>query len=253
MEQYLGLGLGPFMLVFFRVGAAFMVMPGFGENYVPVRARLIIALALALVLVPSLAPKLPAMPDNPVLLLPLAVSESLIGFLIGGSARLIVTSLHVAGVVIAFQSSLAYAQTVDPNQGTQSTLVAALLNLLGVVLIFALGLHALMIEAVFHSYTLFPPGAAPPVDTFSEMAVTLVTGSFTVGLQMAAPFIMYGLLFYIGLGMLQRLMPQLQLFFIAMPAQLLLAFFMLGTVISIGMIWFIEHFERRMGALAGLE
>lgn len=252
MEQYLGFGLGPLLLIFFRVGAAFMVMPGIGENYVPMRARLTIALALSLVLVPSLSPALPPIPDNPVLLLPLAVSEALIGILIGGAARLIVTALHVAGVIIAFQSSLAYAQTVDPNQGVQSTLVAALLNLLGVVLIFALGLHALMIEAVHHSYTLFPPGTPPPVNAFAEMAVTLATGSFTIGLQIAAPFIMYGLLFYIGLGMLQRLMPQLQLFFIAMPAQLLLAFFMLGTVISVGMMWFLEHFERRMAALAGL-
>ena len=98
------------MLIFARVGAMIMVLPGFGEPYVSPRVRLGIALALSIVLQPVLVATLPPIPEQPVSLLPLVAGEALIGIFIGGAARLLVTALHVAGIVISFQASLGFAQ-----------------------------------------------------------------------------------------------------------------------------------------------
>ena len=204
-------------MVFVRVGAAMMLVPGFGEASVPRSIRLAFAVALTAVIGPVVAAEIPALPAAPVSLLMLIAGEVAVGLLIGAAARLTTSALQVAGTVIAFQSALGYAQTVDPSQGTQGALVSAFFGLLGLILIFVSNLHHLIIRAIHDSYSLIPPGALPPVAGFAEIAVDVVAGSFLVGMQIAAPFIIYGLVFYTGLGLLARLMPQFQFFFIAMP------------------------------------
>ncbi|WP_417517697.1 flagellar biosynthetic protein FliR [Minwuia sp.] len=232
-----------FLLVFARVGAILMVLPGFGEPYISPRVRLVIALGLSIVVQPVVAAGLPDMPLQPVTLLPLLGGEIIIGIFIGGAIRLLVSALHVAGIVISFQSSLGFAQFFDPAQGAQGALLGSFLTIMGMTLIFMADLHHLMLRAVTDSYILFPAAQAPPVDGFAEMAAEAVANSFLVGIQISAPFIAYALILYIGMGLVNRLMPQMQVFFIVMPMQILLAllFFMI-TLGAMG-VWFLEHFE----------
>jgi flagellar biosynthetic protein FliR len=241
-----------FLLVFARLGAAVMLLPGIGENFVYARVRLGLALALALLILPLVQPTLPALPASPAGLAVLIVGETIYGLFIGGAARLMMASLHVAGVVIAFQSGLAYAQTIDPSQGTQGALVSTFLTILGLVLIFVTGLHGLLLDGLRDSYVLFPAGSAPPLGDFAKLATDLAAAAFTLGLQIAAPFIVFGLAFNVGLGLLQRLMPQMQLFFVAMPLQVGLALALLMITLSGSMLWFLDHFETYAVRLTGL-
>ena len=217
-----------FLLLFLRIGTALMVLPGFGERYVPTFIRLPIALGVTLALAPVLAPSIPPMPDSPFALLLLIGGEIGIGLLIGGLARLMTSALHVAGTVIAFKSGLAYALTMDPSQGVQGALIASFLSILGVVVIFSLNLHFLMLRGVADSYVLFMPGQLPPIGDFADLAVRVVAGSFALGIQLAAPFIVYAMIFNISLGVMARLMPSLPIFFVIMPLQIWVAFGMLG-------------------------
>jgi len=238
-----------FLLVIARIGAGVMLLPGIGETYVSVRVRLALAVSLSLVLFPLVREIMPALPGQPLQLIGLIGTEVIHGVFIGLATRLLLSSLHVAGTVIAFQSSLAYAQTVDPNQGSQGVLVASLLTLLGVVLIFVTGLHTVLIAALYDSYALFPVGELPPADDFAALVTRIVAAAFALGIKMAAPFIVYGLVFYVGLGLLQRLTPQIQLFFIAMPAQLMLAFLVLAVVLSAVLMVFLDQFETSASLL----
>ena len=206
-----------FLLLFLLIGTALMVLPGFGERYVPTFIRLPIALGVTLALAPVLAPSIPPMPDSPFALLLLIGGEIGIGLLIGGLARLMTSALHVAGTVIAFKSGLAYALTMDPSQGVQGALIASFLSILGVVVIFSLNLHFLMLRGVVDSYVLFVPGQLPPIGDFADLAVRVVAGSFALGIQLAAPFIVYAMIFNISLGVMARLMPSLPIFFVVMP------------------------------------
>jgi flagellar biosynthetic protein FliR len=103
----------------------------------------------------------------------------------------------------------------------------------------------MMIRALADSYVLFTPGQLPPVGDFAALAVRYVSSSFRIGIQIAAPFIVFGLIFYIGLGILARLLPQIQIFFIAIPLQIFLALTIFGLILAPMMIWFLEHFEVR--------
>src|SRR5690606_3131582 len=164
----------------------------------------------------------------------------------GMSARLIMSSLHIAGNIIALQTGLAFAQNVDPTQGGQGAMIANFLSLLAVTLIFVTGLHHLLIAAMRDSYDLFRPGEMLPVGDFWQLAVMVVSGAFVLGLQLAAPFLVFGLVFYLGLGILSRLMPQIQIFFIAMPANIGLGLALLLLLLGAMMNWFLQDFERSM-------
>ena len=246
-------------MVFVRLGAALMLVPGFGEVSVPRTIRLALAIALTAVIGPGVAADFPPLPGTPVALGILMASEGIlmasevaIGLLLGAAARLTTSALQVAGTVIAFQSGLGYAQTVDPSQGTQSAIVGAFFGLLGLVLIFVSNLHHLIIRALNDSYVLFKPGSLPPVEGFAEIAIDLVAGAFLVGMQIAAPFIVYGLIFYTGLGLLARLMPQFQFFFIIMPLQITISLFILMVSVSASMMWFLNYYETGMSRFLAL-
>ncbi len=238
-----------FLLVFTRVGAIFMLLPGFSERYVPANVRLGLALAVSLIIYPLVRSSLPAVPDQPLILFFMLASEVLIGVMIGLIIRLVMSAPHVAGVIIAFNTSLAFAQTVDPNQGAQGALISAFLGVLATTLVFVSGLHVIMLMAVRDSYELFPPGMTPPADDLARTSIRMVSGSFKIGVQMAAPFIVYGITFYMALGMMQRLMPQLQLFFIALPLQILLGFTVFALVIPASLSLFLGYFEETTSSL----
>jgi flagellar biosynthetic protein FliR len=245
LAELLPLDVFAVFLVFVRIAAALMLLPGIGEAYVSVQIRLAVAAVLTVAISPLVIGTLPILPATPLELLMLILGELVVGLLIGAAARLMMSALHVAGTVIAFQSSLGFALFIDPTQGTQGALIAAFLSLLGLVLIFATGLHMMMIRALADSYVLFTPGQMPPVGDFAALAVRYVSSSFRIGIQIAAPFIVFGLVFYIGLGILARLLPQIQIFFIAIPLQIFLSLTIFGLVLAPMMIWFLDHFEVR--------
>ncbi len=237
-----------FLLVFARLGTMVMVLPALGERSIPARVRLAIALAVTVAIAPVVMQTLPALPDHPVALFLALISEIIVGIFIGGTARLIMSGLHVAGTVIAFQSGLAAAQNFDPTQGSQSALVGTFMILLGVVVIFTFDLHYLLLWAMRDSYSLFPPGELASPGEFAELAASSVSKAFALGIQISAPFLVYGIVFNAGLGLLSRLMPQLQVFFIAMPLNVMLAFLVMALVIGAAMTWFADFFETAMMA-----
>jgi len=223
-----------------------MLLPGFGEAYVSTRIRLIFALVLTLVMLPLVRDAYGTVPAKLGAVMVAMVSEIAIGVFLGLSARLLTAVIHVAGTVIAFQSGLAFAQNLDPTQGTQGAIVGTFLALLATTLIFSLDLHYLLLAALRDSYDLFVPGQILPFGDFGEMAVHIVSGAFRVGVQLAAPFLVFGLVFYMGLGVLSRLMPQLQVFFLAMPANILFGFLLLALLLSSMMLWYLDFFENSM-------
>jgi flagellar biosynthetic protein FliR len=249
LSDTLPLEVFAYFLVFVRLGAGLMILPGVGEPYISIRIRIGFAFVLTAVVAPLVGDTLPLMPATPIEMTLLLLSETFIGLFIGAAARFAMAALHIAGTIIAFQTGLGFALFLDPTQGTQGALIATFLNLMGLVLIFVTGLHQLIIMALFDSYILFPPGAVPPVGDFAELFQRYMSDAFLIGIQMAAPFIVYGLIFYISLGVTARLMPQLQVFFIAMPLNITLGLLLFAVVMPASLMWFLGKFEANISQL----
>ncbi len=238
-----------FMLTLTRVTAMLLAMPALGEKAIPSRIKIGVAFALVLVLYPRsseayemLRTDLERGSLEPIVRTLLI--EILIGLFIGLTGRIVLSALNLAGATMATQFGLGFAQTADPTQGIQGAIIASFLTMIGVTLIFVTDLHHLFLRGLYDSYTLFPPGEALPAGDTAEMAVKVVSDAFRVGAQIASPFIVFGLLFYAGLGILSKLMPQVQIFFLAMPANILLGTTLLVPMLGVGMLVFLEHLEE---------
>ena len=171
------------------------------------------------------------------------LKEVIIGLMIGTILRLFLSSLAVAGEIISIQSTLSFAQTAAPGQGVPSTTIATFLGLLGLVLIMTTDLHHLFLGAIVRSYTLFPFSRALPVTDAASLAVQTVASSFKLGVQLAAPVIVFALVLNVATGLVGRVMPQFQVFFVATPVLVLFSLSILGLSLGvIGMVW-VEHYR----------
>ncbi len=240
-----------FMLVFARVGAMVMLLPGFGEVNIPVRIKLSIALLLTLILLPlhrgAYQVDLGAVAPMAVLV----VQEIVIGIVLGATARVTIAALQVAGSVIAQQLGLGFVTAVDPTQGQQGLLIGNFLTLLGLALLFATDTHHLVIAALNDSYTLFAPGRIVPSADVAALATSAFATAFKIGIQLSAPFLVFGIVFNLGLGILARLMPQMQVYFVGVPLSIVLGFLILIAVLATMMGGYMDYLGGVLRQLSG--
>lgn len=240
-----------FLLILARVGALVMLLPALGEENVSPRFRLTVAVLLAFVLQPFARPLYEVDATQPAQLVGLAISELAVGLALGLVGRFVMSALSVAGNVIANQLGLGFVMTVDPTQGQQGAIMGSFLTLVGVALIFATDLHHLAIGAIAASYEAFRPGAFPATGDAAALALKAAADAFRIGIQLSAPFLVFGLVFNVGLGVLARLMPQFQVFFVAAPLSLIAGFALLALVIGVLMGVFLDGVGDTLRMLTG--
>jgi flagellar biosynthesis protein FliR len=241
-----------FMLVFARVGAMVMLLPGFGESNIPVRIKLGIALLLTLIILPlhraAYHVDLTSMSALGVLM----VHEIIIGVVLGATARVTLAALSVAGSVIAQQLGLGFVTSVDPTQGQQGLLIGNFLTILGITLLFATDSHHLVIAALNDSYRIFSPGELVPAGDVAALATRAFAAAFKIGMQLSAPFLVFGLVFNLGLGILARLMPAMQVYFVGVPLSIMIGFLIFALVIAAMMGTYLDYFTGVMHELTPL-
>jgi len=249
LEQLLQLELFALAIVFIRIGTIMMFLPGFSAQFVSMRIRLALALAITFVVTPVLVDDLPVMPESPAAFGLLVLGEAAIGVFIGSLARAITAALQAAGVFTSLFSSLANALILDPIAEQQSATIGGFLSILGLVLVFVSDLHHLMLRALVDSYGLFAPGSLMSFGDATEMLARTVTDAFALGLKLSSPFLIVGLTYYVGIGVLGRLMPQLPVFFFGLPLQISIQIWVMALALSGMMLVFLQHFSEGIGAI----
>jgi flagellar biosynthetic protein FliR len=230
-------------LVFARIGAMVMLMPGIGENVVPPRIRLSFAVLMALLLAPLVSKSIVTVPSSVGAMSGAVLHEVLVGLMIGAVLKLFVSSLTTAGEIISLQTTLSFAQTTNPAGAQTSTAVATFLSMLGLTLIMVTDLHHLFIGAMVKSYDLFPFSRPVPVGDAAELAVRTVADSFKLGLQLSAPVVVFSIVFNLATGLVGRVMPSFQIFFVTSPLSVILGLSLLGLSLGgIAMVW-TDHYR----------
>ena len=240
-----------YFLVFARLGAAIMLLPGFGEAFVSPRIRLLLALAITFAVMPIVGDRLPPLPANVFELLVVLLGEILIGLFLGALARIMFGVLQTAGSLIANFTSLGAAQALDPTTAATTPVPSNFLTILALVLIFSTNLHHVMLGALVDSYVTFPAGSAPPLNDFAEAASRLVAQGFGLALQLAAPLMVVTTVMQVGLGLLARLMPQMQVFFVGLPLQILLGIALFAVTLAAAMQWYLDRFAEPFALFGG--
>jgi len=251
LDQLLPTNLFAAFLVFARLGSAMILLPGIGEVYVAPRLRLVLALGLTLVATPVVAPLLPPIPGTAIGLALLLAGEIAVGLFLGTVARIMLAALQVAGSVVSIELGLSAALIFNPLAQTQEAITSAFYSVAGVLIIFLADLHHPMLRALVGSYGVFHPGAIFAWGEFSDAIAHAVTESFRLGVEMAAPFVIVGTIFYVALGLVSRLAPQLQILFVIQPLQIVAGLVAFALLLATGMQWFVERFADNLVQLMG--
>ncbi len=246
IEEFLVSGIFAFLLIFTRLGTAFMVMPGLGDSFVPANVRLLMSLAMAFVLTPIVQTFLPSPTPGLLVLFSLIIMEFIIGLFIGTVARVLMIALDVAGMIISMTSGLANAQVFNPSVSAQGSIAGAFFSMTGVTLLFVTNMHHMLIYGLVESYQMFPVGEVPHSGGMAELMSKAVAASFKIGFQISVPFVVVAILLYIGMGVLSRLMPQVQVFLLALPIQIMLSLLTMVLVLSTAMLFWLDRFEAGM-------
>ncbi len=244
MLELLNLNMYHFLMVFLRLGAAIMLMPGFMSSYVNVNIRISVALALSLILMPAVSPSLPPQPADTLTFITYVLQEVTTGIFFGVVMQMLYAALSLAGSLAGQAIGFGNAQIFDPAFQTQSVVVETFLSIIALTVIFITDIHHLMITAVVDSYRLFPVGAALPWGDFADNLTTRLNDTFVMGFKLGSPFIAFTIVFYTGMGLVSRLMPQLNIFFLSLPLQIYLGLGLLFITTPMMILWFTRYYDE---------
>ncbi|MDR6853468.1 flagellar biosynthetic protein FliR [Sphingomonas sp. BE123] len=223
MIEDLPLQVTAFLILFARVGSVLMLLPVFSEDAVPAQIRLFAGLGMTLGLWSFLSPRiLPIADVTDAVLAGILVVELLIGIGLGLIMRMMYQAISIAGSLISLQIGLTSAMVFDPGQSGQAPILSKFVGVAAAVVCFAMAVHHLWLGALIKSYGLFPVGVLPNTHDFAQLAVRVAGNALALGVSLAAPLLVYGIVFNTVLGLVARVAPALQVFFIAQPLNLLL-------------------------------
>jgi flagellar biosynthetic protein FliR len=239
------------VLVFARLGAAVMLLPGLGEAEIPAPLRLGLGLALLALLLPALLPGLPAPPEDAAEAARMVAVEVLVGLWLGGLARLAAVALAMAGQLVAVLVGLSALLVADPDMGSGGTALSRAFGLLAAVLVLATGLHGIALSALVESYSALPAGDPLPGGMAAEAMAQAGADSLALALRLAAPFVIGAVALNLALGLLARLAPGVQTFFIAVPGQILAGLALLMLLAPPMLLAFEASLRATLASLAG--
>lgn len=229
-----------FLVLFARVGAVLMLLPVFSEDSVPGRIRLLIASGMTAGLWGLLSPAVrPALGDMAALPLVL-IAELMTGLAMGALVKLMFAAISVASSIVSTQVGLSSAIIFDPAQAGQAALLARFVGIVAAILCMSMHVHHLWLASIISSYHVFPVGGLVPAGDFSQLAVHVVGQSMQLGIGLAAPLILYGIVFNVSLGLAARLAPAIQIYFIAQPLNLLLGVALVAATLGGALSFFAD-------------
>jgi flagellar biosynthetic protein FliR len=221
-----------FVLVLGRIGAALTLLPGLGESSPPAMLRAGLAIGITALLLPGIIPLVPHLPADLPTVAGMIAAEVVTGLWLGWLARMLVLALPIAGQFIAFMLGVSNVLVTDPELAAQSSALEQLFSLAAPLAVLVSGLYAVPLAALAGSYDLIKPGALLPAGDGTLVAVRAVGQCFALALKLASPFLLAAIVWHVVLGLLGRLVPQLQVYFVALPGQLLGGLLLLAILVG---------------------
>lgn len=241
-----------FALVFARVCAALIFLPGLGEAAAPVTVRVGLSVAFSLLLAPILPPVPEAVQDGSPLALTILVKEVVTGLWFGWMVRLSALALSAAGQFVGLLMGLSNVLQQDAELGAQSNVLGALFSLSAPLLFLVTRLYELPLQALAGLFELVPVGALLPAADTAEAAIAAVGASFALAVQVASPFVLMAIAWYFIVGQIARVAHRMQVYFMSLPGQILAGLVLLAATAHLIIGAWQRGAEEQLRGLAGL-
>ena len=230
-EAQLNAWLAAYLWPLIRIGALLMTAPVFYSRQFPVRLRLLLSLALTWVIVPTLPPQ-PAADVLSHTGFLIMVQQLLIGISMGFILQMVFSALVFGGQVIAYSMGLGFASMVDPENGVQVPVLAQYYLIFGTLLFLTFNGHLLMIELLADSFQSLPVAVDGITRNGLHEVVAWGSRLFAGGLLIALPILGAMLMVNLGMGIVMRAAPQLNIFSVGFPVTILLGFALMWVTLS---------------------
>ncbi len=205
-------------LIFCRIGACLMLMPGFSSPRVPVRFRLMIATGVTLALTPFVLPAFAGFVEpGPATLLRVIVAETMTGALIGLMARFFFLALQTIATAMATTAGLGQLPGLPIDEAEASAPFVTLITMTAATLMFVTNQHAEVIRALAGSYARIAPGTAFEAQAGLIQIADRASETFYLALRIGSPFMIYGVVVNLAIGIMNKLTPQIPVYFISLP------------------------------------
>ena len=225
-------------LYFCRIGACIMVIPGFSSRRIPLQVRLFFAIAITLVLTPLLLPEADkySLGNSTVILVVKILAELLKGLLIGFMGLMFMLSLQFAASAMAMFIGMGSLPGTPIEEAEPVPSLVSLITMTATVLIFATDLHVEVIRALLSSYQVSPAGELPVMRLQLVEITDKAATAMMLAIQIASPFLIYAVIANFAIGLMNKLTPQIPIYFISLPVivfgGLLLLFFVSDEILT---------------------
>ncbi|PKN77304.1 MAG: flagellar biosynthetic protein FliR [Deltaproteobacteria bacterium HGW-Deltaproteobacteria-10] len=221
--------LEAFILVLLRVSALVVTIPVISDKAVPARFKAALCILISLIIFPLVLSKIPPASNYPVLILMYRMAgEVMIGLIIGFAARFILAGIQMAGDIIGFQMGLSIANVIDPTTSTQVSIITELQYLVALLIFLAVDAHHIFFSAIIQSYSLLNPLAFHFSGSLMQAIFSFSQEMFVIAVKLAAPIMAVMLFTNVGLGIVARTVPQINIFIVGMPLQIAIGLIFLG-------------------------
>ncbi|MBF0164725.1 MAG: flagellar biosynthetic protein FliR [Magnetococcales bacterium] len=222
------------LLIFSRLTGLFLSAPLFSRSVGPSRIKALLLVALTVVIYPLVPPWGGEGRGSVVAMGYAAITEVIIGAVFGMLIHWVLVAVQVAGGLMGFQMGLSMAMVMDPTSGVQEGVLSNLMYMTALMLFLSFNGHHLMVEGIARSFATLPLGAGlPHTEDLLRGGVEMMVRMFRLALIIAAPVIGTTKLLYLGMGLINRASPQIQVFFVAMPIAQIIGFVVMGLTMAI--------------------
>jgi flagellar biosynthetic protein FliR len=230
-----------FFLVLARIAPLFILAPLFSSKMIPARARTMIALALAIGLMPVV--KHGQIDLSPLGFGALIFKEVVVGLAFAYALAAMYAALQVAGSLLDTMIGFSFGAMVDPVTGTQSTVLAQMYSLFGVAILIAIGGDTWIIKGLSRTYESVPLLDAPAVGSMVEGVQVAFSGIFVAGVMVAAPVLVALIITDAAFGVVSRVVPQMNIFAVGFPAKMIIGLVLLGASLPFVSTFFADQLQ----------
>ncbi len=241
-----------FLFIFSRIAALYIFIPVMGSPLIPSRLKIGLIFATSLLIMPLLKGLPLPQPNNLFELSMYLIFEAMVGWTIAYTARLIFSAVQIAGTVVDFQMGFGVVNVIDPQTNSQVSVTAQFQNILAILLFFATDAHHLMIQAIIDSFFLINPTELSLHDSTVEFILLLFTGTFVTATKIAAPVMAILFFLSVGLGLVARTVPQMNVFIVGFPLQIGVGLLMIGLSMNFFGTLVANEFHDLPGKLIGM-
>lgn len=221
-----------FFLILTRISTVLFLFPFFGSPSFPAFVKAGLSLALSIFIFPLIKIDISAWPDTTTGLALMGASEFIVGLILSFSIRVFVAAAQTAGQIAGFQLGFSMINVIDPQSGSQVSVLDQLFYWVVLVIFIELGGHHIIISAVLDSFTVLKPGDLQYGTELAKRLIAMPAGMFVLGIKMASPIMATIIFTDAAFGIMTKFAPQMNVLTVAFPVKIIAGLFMSGMALT---------------------